>query len=532
MPTRARVHRTAAFGATLLMVGMLGACASSKAEQPPAGSPDHASRQSSEEPPEELRRFYEQDLAFEPCEPYATTEADVEVFADERFECARLEVPLNYAEPGGETASIALLRVPASGEGEPIGSLLTNPGGPGYPGMSFAAAIALLAPQSPVVERFDLIGFDPRGVGASTPALDCYTDAEREDDAMSKPFLENWTEEATRQLVRQCAERSGGEEVLAHMGTRDAARDMDVLRAVLGDDRLNYFGTSYGSRLGPVYAEMFPDNVRALVLDGAMDPYAGTAERRESQFAGLQRSFELMGASCTELPDCPLGSDPDAVTERFQDLVRPLLDEPVPAGDGRVLTFTDAIDGVVAGLYTEASWPTIIEGIRELRDGRGDTLTGLHDGYHERNADGGYSDSLEANLVINCLDEERYSPERETELRRVLLDAAPFTDPGRPLGETRNMCESWPAEPTLGYPYGTDIEGLPDTLTIAVTGDPVTPYDGGTRLAEALGGSLLSVEGEQHGVALISGNACVDDIVADYLVDLTTPPADAGCVIE
>jgi TAP-like protein len=114
----------------------------------------------------------------------------------------------------------------------------------------------------------------------------------------------------------------------------------------------------------------------------------------------------------------------------------------------------------------------------------------------------------------------------------VILDAAPFADPGRPLGETRNMCEAWPAEPTLGYPYATGIEGLPDTLTIAVTGDPVAPYEGGTRLAEALGGSLLTVEGEQHGAALISGNACVDDIVADYLIDLTTPEPDARCVIE
>ncbi|PGH49515.1 alpha/beta hydrolase [Streptomyces sp. Ru87] len=285
-------------------------------------------------------------------------------------------------------------------------------------------------------------------------------------------------------------------------------------------------------RLGAVYAEMFPENVRALVLDGPMDPYAGTMERREQQYTGLQRSFELMGASCTEKPDCPLGSDPGAVTERFQEIVQPLIDEPVPAGDGRVLSFSDAIGGVVAGLYSEASRPTIIEGIREVRNGRGDALMGLQDAYDQRYADGTYSNALEATEVINCLDEERHTPEQESQLRRRMTEAAPFLDTGRPLDDTRNMCEAWRVEPTLGHPYATDIEGLPDTLTVAVTGDPVTPYEEGTRLAEALEGSLLTVEGEQHGAALLAGNACVDDTVADYLVNLTSPPADARCTLE
>ncbi|WP_030575961.1 alpha/beta hydrolase [Streptomyces globisporus] len=521
MRTHARLHRTAAFGVTLLLVGMLGACTSSSADK------------SSQETSQELRRFYEQELTFEPCEPYASNETDAELFANDQFECARMEAPMDYEDPGGETVSIALLRVPAKG-GEPVGSLMTNPGGPGYAGMSFAPLIAAMAPDSPVLERFDLIGIDPRGVGASTPALDCYTDVERENDEMSEKTtnVASWTEEETRQWMQQCAERTGSEEFLSHVGTRDAARDMDVLRAVLGDDKLSYFGASYGTRLGAVYAEMFPANVRALVLDGPMAPYAGTMERREQQYAGVQRSFELMGASCTELPDCPLGSDPEAVTERFQEIVQPLIDEPVPAGDGRVLSFSDAIDGVVAGLYSEASWPRIIKGIREVQNGRGDALIGLHDAYYQRYADGTYSNALEATEVINCLDEERHTPEQETKLRRTMTKIAPFLDTGRPLDDTRNMCEAWPVEPTLGYPYATDIEGLPDTLTVAVTGDPVAPYEEGTHLAEALEGSLLTVEGEQHGAALIAGNACVDDAVADYLVNLTSPPADARCTLE
>ena len=533
----ARLRRTTALVMAALSVGVLGGCTSSGSEGSSAGPSGEASvevgspAEAGGEASKELRPFYEQELAFEPCEPYATSEADARLFADERFECARMEAPLDYADPGGETVSLALLRVPA--RGEPIGSLLTNPGGPGFAGMGFSALIAAAAPESPFLERFDVIGLDPRGVGASTPALDCYGDAEREDDALSeKYYTTEWTEEETRRFARRCAERSGGEELLAQVGTRDVARDMDVLRAVLGDERLSYFGASYGSRLGPVYAEMFPENVRALVLDAAVDPHADTAERRVSQAVGLQRSFELVGASCVELPDCPLGTDPEAVTERFQEIVRPLLDEPVPAGEGRLLSYPDALDGVTAGLYAEASWPAIIEGIREVRDGRGDTLLALHDGYYGREADGTYSNAIEATEAINCLDEERYDPKRETELRRAVLATAPFADPGLPVGEVRSICEFWPAEPTLGFPYATDIEGLPDTLTIAVTGDPVTPYEGGTRLAEALGGSLLTVEGEQHGAALIGGNACVDEMVADYLIDLASPPADARCAVE
>ncbi|MCK1814923.1 alpha/beta hydrolase [Streptomyces sp. XM4011] len=523
MRIRARTRRLTAFGATLLMVGALGACSSESSDEPPTSTPDA--------PSDDLRRFYEQELAFEPCEPYATTAADAELFADERFECARLETPLDYTDPDGATASIALLRLPA--RGEPIGSLLTNPGGPGFPGMNFAALIGMLGPDSPVTERFDLIGFDPRGTGASRPALDCYSDAERESGVISEPHvLGGWTAEDSRRWTDQCAERSGGEQVLAHVGTRDAARDMDVLRAVLGDDGLSYLGTSYGSRLGAVYAEMFPENVRALVLDGPMDPYAGTAERRAQQFTGLQRSFDLMGAACTAQADCPLGTDPEAVTERFQEIVRPLLDEPVPAGDGRELTYARAIDGVVAGLYAQTGWPLIIEGIREVREGRGETLLALQDGYYQREADGSYSNTIEATQAINCLDEERLTSEEETALIHDALAAAPFADPGRPIAESSNMCEFWPAEPTLGYPYGTGIEGLPATLTVAVTGDGLTPYEGGVRLAEALGGSLLTVEGEQHGIALIGGNACVDDMVADYLTDLTLPPDDARCTIE
>lgn len=424
-------------GVALATAALLAGCSGAPPESPPV-----------DEPSVDLTHFYQQELAYGACEPEAIGAFGGD--SADRAECATLDVPLDYANLGDATAQIAILRIPARG-GAPIGSLVLNPGGPGFSGTSFAPMMAAAWGDSPITERFDLIGFDPRGVGASTPALDCYTDAQRESD---QPLLsimsgiEEFTERTAREFVRQCADSAGGEEALAHVGTRDVARDMDVLRAVLGDEKLTFVGASYGTRIGTVYAEMFGQNVRALVLDGAMDPGISTYERRVGQFTGMQRSFDNMAAFCAQQPDCPLGTDPAGATAAFQALARPLVEQPVPTGDGRELTFVKAVDGVVAGMYAEVAWPAVIQGIAELRDGRGDTLMQLRDGYHERRADGSYTNSLEANIGINCMDEDRNTPAQDTALKRAVLDAAPFADSGAPVN-SRDACEFWPGEQTL-----------------------------------------------------------------------------------
>ncbi|MBB5912227.1 pimeloyl-ACP methyl ester carboxylesterase [Nocardia transvalensis] len=501
----------------LLLVLALGACARSEPSGPETG----------------LARFYDQKLSFGACEGYATTAADTRAFAgDPGFRCARVEVPLDYDNPGGRTAKIALLKVPA--RGERIGSLLLNPGGPGGPGMSMAALGAKTLANSAVTERFDLIGFDPRGVGASTPAVDCFTDADLDrGKAVSSVTVGDgtWTEKDTRGLADRCAAGSGGPDVLAHLGTRDAARDLDILRAVLSDEKLSYFGQSYGTRLGAVYAEMFPRNVRAMVLDGGIDPHTGTSERRLSQFASFQRSFDTMAADCATRPGCPLGADPAKATETFQNIVRPLIDHPVPAGGGRELDFNGAWGSVGAGLYDATAWPAVTRGIAEVAAGRGDTLLALSDAFGGRDPDGHWSNFGEANYAINCMDEDRHTPEQESDLKRRVQEAAPYTDSGRGFAGARDGCEAWPARPTLGYPYATGIQGLPQTLTISVTGDPATPYQGGLNLAQALGGAALAVEGEQHTVALAGKSACVNEAVAEYLVALRIPPAGARCTL-
>jgi len=481
----------------------------------------------------DLERFYEQQLRFEQCAGFATTAADETALTeDPDLRCARLEVPLDYDDPDGRTMQIALLKAPA--RGEPIGSLLLNPGGPGGPGMSMAAVGAKTLAHSPVTERFDLIGFDPRGVGASTPAIDCATDAELDAGEWLPSVTVGegaLTEDDTRRLVERCAEGSGGADVLAHVGTRDAVRDMDILRAALGDEKLSYLGQSYGTRLGAVYAETFPQNVRAMVLDGAVDPRLGTTERRLTQFAGFQRSFDEMAAFCATTPGCPLGTDPARAVQAFHDITRPLSNDPIVLADGSEFDFNAAYGGVTAGLYHSEVWPVLIEGIAELRTGRADTLLEVSQVFSGRGPDGRHGNFSEAVYAINCMDEQRHTPQQEVDLKRRVQEVAPFTDAGLGPDGARDPCESWPAEPTLGFPHATDIEGVPQTLVLSITGDPATPYEAGVSLADALGSALLTVEGEQHTVAFSGANQCVNDAVANYLIDLKTPQEGTRCTL-
>jgi pimeloyl-ACP methyl ester carboxylesterase len=505
-----------------LLLIALGACARPAAPPPDAAQP----------PAAELAQFYGQDLGFGPCAGYATTGADEKLFAsDPRFECARLEVPLDYDNPAGETARVAVLRVPARGAS--MGSLLLNSGGPGGTGMNFAAIVAGTLAQGPVTERFDLIGFDPRGVGATTPAVDCYSDEQlRAGKAPQYEFLVSagtLSEEGAWQLVQTCAQRSGGERALAAIATRDTVRDMDVLRAALGEEQLNFFGQSYGTRVGAFYAAEYPQRVRAMVLDGAIDPRLGLVDRRLSQWAGFQRSFDQMATDCATRPDCPLGPDPARATQVFQDIVRPLLDPPVDGGPG--LTYNAAVGAVISGLYYSEAWPTIIQGLAELRDGRPDALVRLLETFSGPDDGGRLSNFAEAAYGIVCMDEDRLTVEQARDVRGQIYEVAPFADPGRGVEGARDSCEAWPAPPKPTYPFPDRVEGLPPTLTVSITGDPTTPYDAGIRLAEALGGSLLTVEGERHTVVAAGKNACVADLVGDYLVDLQTPPANARCAL-
>jgi pimeloyl-ACP methyl ester carboxylesterase len=482
-------------------------------------------------PPAALQPFYTQVLAWGPCLPLAADDHERELFGAPGLECARLTVPLDYGRPDGRTAEIAVLRARAGKDR--IGSLVVNPGGPGGSGADLAATFAPGLGGGP----FDIVGFDPRGTGKSTPTIDCTTDAEWDANRAESPreVLAKGTaaaEERARQDAERCVQRSGGADVLANSGTRDVARDMDVLRAALGDEKLTYLGYSYGTRIGATYAEMFPRNVRAMVLDGAVDPTQTSADGSIAQMAGFQGAFDTYAADCTRRPQCPLGTDPARTTAEFQNLTRPLLDRPAPVADGRTLSYSDAITAVIASLYNPAAWPDLTTGLAALRAGDGAPLMAAADRYYGRDQHGHYGHEQEALMVVNCVDGNRMTDRTQrVELERRATEVAPFADPGLPLdGGALDTCAMLPVTPT-SQPHLPHAEGLPPTVVISTTGDPATPYQAGVDLAHALGSRLVTVEGTQHTAAL-QGNACVDSAVARYLVNLTMPAENLHCRIS
>ncbi len=473
--------------------------------------------------PSGLESFYTQDLRWGSCDSYAT---GGEVLSP-TLECATVTVPLDYADPGGQTAQIAISRSPATGAR--LGSLLVNPGGPGASGLSSAS----VADGTEVAERFDVIGFDPRGVGASTPQVRCQTpqeaDAERRDpDVDMSPQGIAESEQENRTYAARCAERSGLP-LLAHVGTREVVRDMDVIRSVLGDAKLNYLGFSYGTRIGTAYAETFPQNVRAMVLDGALDPEQDPVEEVVLQGAGFQQAFDAFAAECASSPDCPLGTDPAAANARFRALVDPLLTRPAATTDPRGLSYDDAITGVQQALYSPSLWSSLRGGLTQLTEGRGDTLLLLADMYEGRGDDGSYSNINDSFNAIRCVDDPPVTDRAvagEADVR--YRQAAPFLDDGRGTGNAPlDMCAFWPV-PNTGAPHSIDVQGLPPLVVVSTTEDPATPYQAGVDLAKQLGASLITYRGAQH-TAAFDGVACVDDPVTAYFVDLTTPDPDLTC---
>lgn len=480
--------------------------------------------------PPDLQSFYGQKLTWGPCASYARSEDDRTAYTDAKYDCAKLTVPLDYSAPAGKTAQLGVLRQKATGQ--KIGSLLFNPGGPGGSGMSLVTSLSSALASSPLSQRFDLIGFDPRGVGASTPTIDCLNDAEwaverTEDDVDPSPAGVEKAEQENKTYVQHCIDRSGGVDALSNMGTRDVVKDVDILRAVLGDQKLSYVGFSYGTRIGSAYAEEFPQNVRALVLDGALDPTETTIDRTVKQNAGFQQAFDAYAADCAKAPTCRLGTDPTKATGVFQALSRPLIEKPLKVGD-RILSYSDAVTGTIQALYAKDFWPVLSKGISGLASGDGRLLLLLADAYYDRGSDGVYGNGNEAFVAISCEDEERITDRNVArEVAEKADEAAPFRASGLGPVAALDQCAFWPTPPT-SKPHVPQVHDLPATLVVSTTGDPATPYQAGVDLAKALGGSLLTFEGTQHTVAL-RGVRCVDDIVNSYLVDLKLPPPGTRC---
>lgn len=521
--------------AVLVAAALAASCTSQQPQPAPSAPPPAPATSASPTPdPKALEKFTDQKLAWDSCTPFADSQSAKRAFADKAYDCAKLTVPLDYLKPDGETIAIGVLRHKAKKAGQRIGSLVLNPGGPGGSGVSSAARIAKSPSAATLAARFDIVGFDPRGVGTSEPRLVCLTDAERDADRAEDSESDTSPGGVAKQLAdakaygARCAERTKhGQEMLANIGTRDVVRDLDVLRAALGDEKLTYLGYSYGTQIGTAYAEAYPDKVRALVLDGAIDPELDTAESLVTQMAGFQNTFTEFGKWCAAREDCALGRLPGAVTKAFLDLVQPLITKTVPAGD-RKLSFEDAITGTSAALYSQDAWKFLNDGFAELKRGSGKTLVALADNYCGREPDGRYTGILDVYFAVRCVDSTRIADRKVIDgAHERMFQGAPFLAGGTPDMSELDICSVWPV-PATSEVHRPDIEGLPRPLVISTTNDPATPHASGVNLARDLKGALLTFEGAQHTVFL-DGNECVDKAGFAYLIDGELPAPDTRC---
>ena len=531
-----------------------GASAGGSSAAPTAGSSAAGSSaaQSPAAVPAGLETFYSQDLSWGPCASFAVTADQKDRYKSASLQCARLTVPVSYDDPTGATATVGVLRKVATDRSGRIGSAVFDPGGPGVSGMDTVASLYVTTQKPTDAEKvtqatvaelnksFDLVGFDPRGVGASRPAVSCQTDAEW--DAFRATAWRTRTQAevdaanaALKTIAEQCVSRTGaddsidGKTFLANIGTRDVAKDLDVLRAALGDDTLTYVGFSYGTSIGTVYAEQFPNNVRAMVLDGAVDPNQDPLASSLGQAKGFQSAFEEFAAWCVKQSECVLGTDAGTATQAYQSLIRPLLETPLPLKDGRVLSFSDANTGVIQALYYQELWPTLATALQKLAAGDGGIVMFLADFYYERDRTGHYSPALQAFNAVRCVDgPTETDPAVVTKHNADYAAAAPFQDSGDPPGAVQDICAFWPVPPTM-QPHVANAPGLPQVLVISTTGDPATPYQQGVDLAKDLNAVLLTVEGTRHTAYLGAGISCVDEIANKYLITLELPPEGATC---
>ncbi len=448
---------------------------------------------------------------------------------DLTFECGRTDVPIDYDDPTGETLPLFLVRATLGDQADHTGSLLVNPGGPGGSGADAAIGLALTLPEG-VLEEFQLVGFDPRGVGLST-AVECIPAELKAEMFSIEPRPTTAAEidaafDLADRVATGCEEEYG--DALGIFNTTDTARDMDRLREALGDEQLTYLGYSYGTTLGSTYAELFPDKVRALVLDGAVDPDADPMSDAEGQAAGFEGAFDAFAEGCRSFrAGCPMGDDPRAFLEALLDQAEA---KPIPtdeAGDDREATDGDVFTAVVSALYDEDSWPQLSQALAAARKGDAAGVFTLADSYTGRMDDGTYSNLFDANYAINCADTAVEEQIPEEEIRALVAEwSEKYPLFGPSSAAALYNCNVWDAERTP-LPE-RDAEGSAPILVIGTEGDPATPLAGAVDMAEELdSGVLLTWQGEGH--TAYPKTECVRRVVHDYLLREKAPVDDLTC---
>lgn len=459
-------------------------------------------------------------LDWAPCRGKLTSQAGLQ--------CATLAVPIDPSTPDGPTLDLALARKKSTGSAdERIGSLVMNPGGPGGSGLEFLANASMAFPSS-LTDRFDLVSFDPRGVGESDPVR-CLDD-DQKDEQLEGDLSPDDDAERAHSEAQQAELRKGCEtrnpDLVTHMSTADVAADMDRIRAAVGDEKLNYLGYSYGTAIGATYAAKFPANIRAMVLDGSVSPSASVADQAMVQATGFERTLGNFVTTCDADKSCALAPDTAAAIESTR---RSLEEKPVEVKTGagtRTLT-SDLFDyGLATALYDTSTWGPTAKAIKNIRSGGAKTILALVDRQTGRQADGSYDNSSDAQTMVNCADQNDHLTEEQARVEEEKIRAAAPTFGGL-LGAGLTGCNDWPApaEPT---PAPSAV-GAPPILVIGTVGDPATPYEWAQEMSAALTGSvLLTYEGDGH-TAFLRGGPCIEDAVVDYLVDLTLPAVGTRC---
>ncbi|MFE0633402.1 alpha/beta hydrolase [Streptomyces sp. NPDC058864] len=501
---RRRLH---GFVAVLGSCGLLlTACAAGDIRQTPAGA---AARAAAGTVPAELARYYGQQPGWKACDAVPS------------FQCATIKVPLDYDRPEGGDITLAAIRQRATGNGAArVGSLQMNPGGPGSSAIAYLLGNA--GSFSPAVRAaYDLVAVDPRGVGAST-LVDCATDtpaaapdpgARRADIAASAA--------AYAQVAAECARHAG--RLLPHVGTVDAARDMDVIRAVLGDERLHYLGFSYGTYLGATYAELFPSRVGRMVLDGAVDPALDGYGFTIGQARGYEVAWKSFAADCATRPDCPVGHSVQEAGRILNSLVAALNRTPLRQGKDISVTGDSLLGAVVLGLRAPA-WEALRATLSELRAGDTTAVQALL-GVDEEADPGDQS-----YYAVSCLSSTLGTWSTVAQAQAVLPEfrrAAPQF--GEYYAGTLPMCTHWPVGPDQ-FPHRITAAGAPPILVVGTLRDPATPYPWARALAgELSSGRLLTWDGDGH-TAYHRGSTCVESAVDDYLTRGRLPSAGTVCV--
>ncbi|HTJ66213.1 MAG TPA: alpha/beta hydrolase [Actinospica sp.] len=502
--------RPLALGALLLALPLAACTAFSSAQAATTGKPGLTAGTAAD-----LAKFYGQDLVWKSC--------------DKGYQCSDLTVPLNYADPSGATLKIAVVRKPATNKAQRIGSLVVNPGGPGGSGISYATSGDVL--DAGLLARYDLVGFDPRGVGQSDP-VQCLTDSQMDQfvDTPSNPDSAAElakVQQESELFAQQCEAKSGA--LLPHVGTVDAARDMDILRAALGDKQLNYLGKSYGTLLGATYAQEFPQRVGKFVLDGAIDPNLTAEQENLTQAVAFDKELHLFLADCVRQSDCPLGTtDPNAAFTKLKNWVAGLDAHPITGDGTRMLDEPYALTGISVAMYDQSWWPTLRQALTTALKGDGATLLAMADAYNDRENGRFVDNEIAANYAVNCVDH----PDEATSVAQIQASLPTFEKQAPffgPMVDWSSLpCAYWKAA-TSDSPHTIAARGSGPILVVGTTNDPATPYAWAEGLAKQLAdGHLLTMNGDGH-TAYRRGSTCIDSAVDAYYLTGALPASGTVC---